>query len=89
MRTNIDIDEDLIREALRLSGLRTKKAVVHKALETFIRCAREREALETFGKLEWEGDLAASREGRGWTEPAAAVAEAPPHPAKRGARVGS
>jgi Arc/MetJ family transcription regulator len=64
LRTNIDLDETLIKEAQRLSGLRTKKAVVDKALETFIRCAREREALKMFGKLPWEGDLEASREGR-------------------------
>jgi Arc/MetJ family transcription regulator len=64
MRTNIDLDDDLLEEARRLSGLRTKKAVVDKALETFIRCAREREALAMFGKLEWVGDLDASREGR-------------------------
>lgn len=64
MRTNIDLDDDLLEEARRLSGLRTKKAVVDKALETFIRCAREREALAMFGKLDWAGDLAASREGR-------------------------
>ena len=64
MRTNIDLDDDLLEGAWRLSGLRTKKAVVDKALETFIRCAREREALAMFGKLEWVGDLAASREGR-------------------------
>ena len=64
MRTNIDLDDDLLEEARRLSGLRTKKAVVDKALETFIRCAREREALAMFGKLDWVGDLDASREGR-------------------------
>jgi Arc/MetJ family transcription regulator len=64
MRTNIDLDDALLEEARRLSGLRTKKAVVDKALETFIRCAREREALAMFGKLEWMGDLDASREGR-------------------------
>jgi Arc/MetJ family transcription regulator len=64
MRTNIDLDDALPEEARRLSGLRAKKAVVDKALETFIRCAREREALGMFGQLEWIGDLAASREGR-------------------------
>jgi len=64
MRTNIDLDDELLEEARRLSGLHTKKAVVDKALETFIRCAREREALAMFGKLDWVGDLAASREGR-------------------------
>lgn len=42
--------------------LRTKKAFVDKALETFIRC--EREALAMFGKLTGVGDLEASREGR-------------------------
>ena len=72
MRTNVDIDDALIREAQRLSGLRTKKAVVDKALETFIRCAREREALKMFGKLEWQGDLAASRENDRGPEPVVA-----------------
>ena len=64
MRTNIDLDDALIEEARRLSGLPTMKAVVDKALRTFIRCTREREALELFGKLQWEGDLARSRESR-------------------------
>jgi Arc/MetJ family transcription regulator len=64
LRTNIDLDDALMKEAQRIAGLRTKKAVVDKALATLIRCARERDALEMFGKLSWEGDLAASREGR-------------------------
>jgi Arc/MetJ family transcription regulator len=88
MRTNIDIDDELIEEAQRLSGLRTKKAVVDKALETFIRCARERAALGMFGKLQWEGDLAASREGRIGAESAAAM-EAPSPPRNPRARAGS
>ncbi|MGD9511692.1 MAG: type II toxin-antitoxin system VapB family antitoxin [Geminicoccaceae bacterium] len=79
MRTNIDLDDDLLEEARRLSGLRTKKAVVDKALATFIRCAREREALAMFGKLEWVGDLAASREGR--THDEARAPDAAPEPA--------
>jgi Arc/MetJ family transcription regulator len=64
LRTNIDIDDALLKEAQKLSGLRTRKAVVERALEAFIRAAREREALKMFGKLQWEGDLATSREGR-------------------------
>lgn len=64
MRTNIDLDERLVREAQRLSGRQTKKAVVELALETLVRTLREREALAMFGKLDWEGDLGASREGR-------------------------
>lgn len=85
MRTNIELDDDLIEEARRLSGLRTKKAVVDKALETFIRCAREREALEMFGKLEWVGDLDASREGRFGSEP---VAGTPPAAGEAGTCAG-
>jgi Arc/MetJ family transcription regulator len=88
MRTNIDIDDKLIEEALRLSGLRTKKAVVDKALETFIRCAREREALGMFGKLQWEGDLAASREGRIDAPPAEASTPTLPRQGKPGTRAG-
>jgi Arc/MetJ family transcription regulator len=87
MRTNIDIDDDLIKEAQRLSGLRTKKAIVDRALATFIRCAREREALAMFGKLRWEGDLATSREGRVGTE-LVDIAERAPSREKAG-RTGS
>jgi Arc/MetJ family transcription regulator len=65
MRTNIEIDDRLMAEAQRVSGLKTKKAVVERALAALIRQAREREALAMFGKLRWEGDLVASREGRG------------------------
>jgi Arc/MetJ family transcription regulator len=64
MRTNIEIDDRLMREAQRVCGLPTKKATVEHALTELIRAAREREALKMFGKLHWEGDLVASREGR-------------------------
>jgi Arc/MetJ family transcription regulator len=65
LRTHIDIDDALLEEAQKLSGLRTRKAVVERALEAFIRAARrEREARKMFGKLQWEGDLAVSRLGR-------------------------
>jgi Arc/MetJ family transcription regulator len=64
MRTNIELDERLVREAQRMSGTHTKKAVVELALETLVRTLREREALDMFGKLDWEGDLGVSREGR-------------------------
>lgn len=64
MRTNIDIDEKLIEEARRITGLPSKKAIVERALEELIRCEREREALAYFGKLDWQGDLDKMREGR-------------------------
>jgi Arc/MetJ family transcription regulator len=64
MRTNIEIDDKLIEEARRITGLSTKKAIVERALEELVRREREREVLKYFGKLKWEGDLDAMREGR-------------------------
>ena len=49
LRTNIDIDDDLMAEAMRPSGLRTKKAVVEEALRTFIAVKRELDIRELRG----------------------------------------
>jgi len=66
VRTNIDIDDKLIEEARRVTGLSTKKAIVERALEELIRRARQREVADYFGKLpSWEGDLDAMRRDRG------------------------
>ena len=54
MATNLSIDPDLIERALALSGERTKKAAVTKALEEFIARRRQKRVLELFGKLEWD-----------------------------------
>jgi len=64
MATNLDIDPDLIERALALSGERTKKAAVTRALEEFIARRRQRKLLELFGALEWDGghDYKAERE---------------------------
>lgn len=64
MRTNIDIDEELLEEAQRLSGLKTKKAVVHEGLQALIRQKRRRKILDLAGKVEWIGNLDEMREGR-------------------------
>lgn len=64
MRTNIDIDDELMEEAREVTGLKTKKAVVDEALRQLVRRARQREVLKLFGKLGWEGDLDAMRESR-------------------------
>ena len=61
MRTNIDIDDDLMAQALAASGARTKKEAVTRALETMVRLARQEEIRRLRGALEWEGDLEASR----------------------------
>ena len=54
MATNLSIDPELIERALELSGERTKKAAVTKALEEFVARRRQKRALELFGKLEWD-----------------------------------
>ena len=54
MATNLSIDPELIERALAVSGERTKKAAVTKALEEFIARRRQKRVLELFGKLEWD-----------------------------------
>ena len=56
MATNLSIDPALIERALALSGERTKKAAVTKALEEFIARREQKHLLELFGKLEWDVD---------------------------------
>jgi Arc/MetJ family transcription regulator len=54
MATNLSIDPDLLERALEVSGERTKKAAVTKALQEFIARRRQKRLLELFGKLEWD-----------------------------------
>ena len=54
MATNLQLDPDLLDEALELSGERTKKAAVTRALEEFIARRRQKRLLELMGKLEWD-----------------------------------
>ena len=64
MRTNIDIDDGLLAEAMSATGLTTKKAAVEEALRHLVRRYQRRTALSDMAGLGWEGDLAAMREGR-------------------------
>lgn len=57
MATNLSIDPKLIDEALEISGERTKKAAVTRALEEFIARRRQKRLLELFGKLEWDSSF--------------------------------
>jgi hypothetical protein len=54
MATNLSIDPELIERALEVSGEKTKKAAVTKALEEFIARRRQKRLLELMGKLEWD-----------------------------------
>ena len=64
MRTNIDLDDELIAEAMELGGLTTKKAAVDQALRDFVAHHSRKKALEELKGLGWYGDLDAMREGR-------------------------
>ena len=58
MRTNIEIDDRLMKDTLKVTGLKTKREAVELGLETLLRLKRqEREAKKLRGKLHWEGDL--------------------------------
>jgi Arc/MetJ family transcription regulator len=61
MRTNIVIDDDLMEEALRLSGAATKKDVVDRALRLLVRTQQQASIRTARGKLRWDGDLHAQR----------------------------
>ena len=54
MATNLAIDPDLLNRALEVSGERTKKAAVTKALQEFIARREQRKVLDLMGKLEWD-----------------------------------
>ena len=57
MRTNIVIEDDLVREAIALTGAQTKREVVDLALRRLVQLERQREALSLEGTIEWEGNL--------------------------------
>jgi len=57
VRTNVVLDQALIDEALALTGLKTKKAVIEEALRTLTRLKRQENTRALRGQLHWEGDL--------------------------------
>ena len=64
MRTNIVIDDELMAEAMSLTGIKTKRSVIDHALRLLVRTARQRDLLALEGKIHWEGDLDEMRGGR-------------------------
>ena len=63
-RTNVELDDTLVKEGLRVTRLRTKKDLVNYALEELIKKARRKRILKLEGKVLWEGDLRRMRAGR-------------------------
>ena len=64
VRTNIDIDDDLMREAMRASGEKTKRSAVERGLRLLIETRAQSGIRRLRGKVKWTGDLSASRVGR-------------------------
>ena len=57
MRTNIVIDDELMKQVLKLTGLKTKREAVEQGLKTLLRLKQQEKIREYRGKLAWEGDL--------------------------------
>ena len=57
MRTNIVIDDELMKQVMKLTGLKTKREAVEQGLKTLLRLKRQEQIRQFRGKLHWEGDL--------------------------------
>ncbi|MBV8841924.1 MAG: type II toxin-antitoxin system VapB family antitoxin [Bryobacterales bacterium] len=61
MRTNVVIDDELMKETLRATGLKTKREAIDLGLKTLLRLRRQEKIRQYRGKLRWRGDLNAMR----------------------------
>ncbi|MBE0486390.1 type II toxin-antitoxin system VapB family antitoxin [Marinobacter sp.] len=64
MRTNIVIDDQLMAEALKASGYKTKKEAVEQGLKLLVQLSKQQEIRKLRGKINWEGDLDEMRSAR-------------------------
>lgn len=64
MRTNLDIDDKLLKRAMAVSGEPTKKATIEKAMRLAIQLKKQERIKRLFGKVQWEGDLSEMRRSR-------------------------
>jgi len=63
-RTNVVMDEALVRKAKSATGIKTTRSLVDHALREIVRHARQRDLLKLKGKVDWQGNLAKMRRGR-------------------------
>jgi Arc/MetJ family transcription regulator len=68
MRTNIEIDDELMKQAMKVSGAATKRAVVEDALRLLVQRRAQQGIRKLFGKVQWEGDLEWMRSKNKWEE---------------------
>ena len=61
MRTNVVVDDDLMKSALRVSGLKTKKAAIEEGLKLLVQVKRQKEIKRYRGRLNWSGNLSEMR----------------------------
>ena len=64
LRTNIELDEKLVDEAMRLTQKKTKKELVNYALEEIVRKIKRKKILDLEGRVEWTGNLGEMRKSR-------------------------
>ena len=63
-RTNVELDDRILKEAIKLTRLQTKKAVINYALEELVKKLKRKKMLELEGKAKWEGSLSETRKSR-------------------------
>jgi Arc/MetJ family transcription regulator len=63
-RTNIDLDDQLVEEGLRVFKCKTKKELIHLALQELLKTEKRKEILKLRGRLQWQGDLEETRRSR-------------------------
>ncbi|HIJ64319.1 MAG TPA: type II toxin-antitoxin system VapB family antitoxin [Candidatus Hydrogenedentes bacterium] len=63
-RTNVVLDDELVRKCQEVTGIATRRALIDHALRELLRHERQKEILSLEGKIQWDGDLAAWRKGR-------------------------
>lgn len=64
LRTNIELDEKLVNEAMKLTHMKTKKELVNYALKELVSKVKRKNLLDLEGKVEWEGNLHEMRKSR-------------------------
>jgi Arc/MetJ family transcription regulator len=64
VRTNVVLDDTLVRKAMKLTGINTKRGVLDEALRTLVRLREQEGIWDLYGRVEWEGDLQEMRKGR-------------------------
>lgn len=64
LRTNIELDEKLVDEAMRLTHKKTKKELVNYALEELVHKIKRKKILDLEGRVEWTGNLGEMRKSR-------------------------